>query len=230
MEPSELEQRSDEWAKYKLGKVSASNINRVLAKPKKRNQEESTTRGNYISQLAIEILTGKSAERQFTNYNLERGTQLEPRARAAYELQSSEMVLTAGFIDHPRIPRFGCSPDGMVGDKGLCQIKCPILRIHYEYFKLAKIEKVPTEYFAQMQCELACTGREWNDFCSYNEEYPPEHRIVVTRLFRDDPFIKDMEAAVIAFNQEVDEMVADLRGEKPSMEQQLRDSVKLVRG
>lgn len=225
---AEVEQNTPEWVQIRLGKVTASNVHKVLAKPKKRGQTESTTRRNYISQLAIEILTGKSAEPQIGNWYMEQGTKLEPMARAEYELQVSEMVLTAGFIEHPRLLRAGCSPDALVGDKGLAQFKCPILAIHFEYFRSAKIGKVPPQHYPQMQFELACCAdREWNDFVSFNPQYPADRRRVVIRADRDEPYIKDMESEVMAFNQEVDEMVAELRGTESSMVEILERSLEL---
>jgi hypothetical protein len=228
MDASQVEQGTQAWIDAKLGKVSASNLHKVLAKPKGRGQTESTTRRNYMSQLAIERVTGKSAEPKIQTWHMDRGIQLEPKARAEYEIRVSDMVLTAGFIEHVRIPNAGCSPDALVGDVGLAQFKCPILAIHYDYIKAAKIGKVPTDYYPQVQFEMACTGREWNDFVSYNEQYPPEKRLVIIRSERDDTYIKEIEAEVLQFNQEVEEMAADIRGEESDMTGILELSIKQV--
>jgi putative phage-type endonuclease len=230
MDASNVEQRTEEWRQAKLGKVSASNIHKVLAGPKERGGV-STTRRNYRTQLALEIIDGKSHEQALPKiYWIEQGIRLEPKARAAYELQTEEMVLTAGFVEHPWIPRFGCSPDALVGDHGLAQIKCPIPAVHWdEHHEAAKIGKVPAKYYAQIQCELACTGRKWSDFVSYNEEFPSDKRLIVIRTERDEPFIKDMESSVLAFNQEVDAMVAELRGEEPSLVEKLTASIQMVK-
>jgi predicted phage-related endonuclease len=209
MNTEEIQQGTQDWIDARLGKVTASRIHCVMAKPRRKGQTESTTRANYMAQLAIEILTGKSAEDGYENWNMQRGIKLEPEARSEYELRVSEIVTTAGFIEHPRIARAGCSPDALVGSKGLAQFKCPIPRVHGEYVKLAKIKKVPPEYYPQVQFELACTGRERNDFVSYNDRFPEHNQLVIVRAERDEPYIKELEAAVIEFNAEVDELVKE---------------------
>jgi hypothetical protein len=209
MNTADIQQGTQEWIDARLGNVTASRIHCVTAKPRRKGQTESTTRANYMSQLAVEILTGKSAEESFENWNMQRGIRLEPEARSEYELRVSEIVTTAGFIKHPLIARAGCSPDALVGSKGLAQFKCPILRVHGEYVKSAKIKKVPAEYYPQVQFELACTWREWNDFVSYNDRFPEHNQLVIVRAERDEPYIKELEAAVVEFNAEVDELVKE---------------------
>jgi hypothetical protein len=226
MDSTQVQQGSEAWREARLGKVTASRIRSVMAKPKKKGEAESTTRRNYISQLALEIVTGKSKESQFQSWDMQRGIKLEPEARSEYELRVKEMVLTAGFYEHPTIPRFGASPDALVGEKGLAQFKCPIWAVHYEYRTAAKKGLVPAEYYPQVQCELAVMpNREWNDFVSYNEDYPENSQLIVIRAHRDEALIKDIESAVLAFNSEVDEMVADLSGEESSLESTLVASI-----
>lgn len=211
MNPAELEQGTQEWLDARLGNVTASRISAVLAKPRSKGQTESTTRRNYMAQIACEILTGKSAEVEFESWHTRRGKELEPEARIEYELTSGLTVATVGFVRHPTIPRFGCSPDAFVGEMGMAQFKCPIPAVHFDYIKSAKLKVVPAEYYAQVQCELACNPeREWNDFVSYNKQMPEHLQLVVIRAFRDEPYIREMEAAVVEFNREVDEMIGEL--------------------
>lgn len=210
----DIEQGTQEWLDARLGKVTASRISDVLSKPRGKNSGISTSRRNYMAQIACERLTGKSAEGEeggFRNWHMERGLKLEPEARIEYELRHSVDIRKVGFVDHPRIPRFGCSPDALVGDKGMAQFKCPIPAIHFEYIKAAKNKIVPADYFAQVQCELACNpDREWNDFVSYCKAMPEHLQLIVIRAHRDDVFIKDIEAQVLSFNREVDEMIEGL--------------------
>jgi hypothetical protein len=213
MNSRDVVQGTEAWMEARLGKVTASRIRAVMAKPRSKGQDESSTRRNYMSQLALEIVTGKSREPQFENWHMQRGIKLEPEARSEYELRlkGKEMVLTAGFFEHPRIPRFGCSPDAIVGEKGMAQFKCPIWAVHYDYRQAAKKNIVPAEYRPQVQCELACLpDKEYNDFVSYNPDFPESSQLVIVRAYRDEAYIREIESAVIAFNQEVDEMVAEL--------------------
>ena len=207
---SDLEQGTQEWRDARVAHVTASRICDVLAKPRK-GQRESTTRRNYIAQVACEILTGKSAEREFQSWDTKRGIELEPLARAEYEIRQNVTVRKVGFIEHPRIARLGCSPDGLVGDEGLVQFKCPIPAIHFDYIECAKRGQVPPEYVPQVQCELAChPSRKWSDFVSYNDQMPDHLQLVVIRSERDEAFIAEMEREVLAFLAEVEAQIDKL--------------------
>lgn len=216
MNPELMEQGTPEYKEARAGKVTASRIGDVLAKPR-RGQQESTTRRNYLAQVACEIMTGKSAEREFQTYDMKRGIELEPRARVEYEMRRNVTVRKVGFVEHPRITRAGCSPDGMVGDEGLVQFKCPIPAVHFEYIEAWKVGKVPTEYYAQVQFELGCTGRQWSDFVSYNEQMADHLQLIVIRCRRDDEYIGQLEQEVERFLQDVDAQIARLPkpGEEP---------------
>jgi putative phage-type endonuclease len=217
-----LQQGAKEWRDARLGKVTASRIADILAKPLK-GRKESSARRNYRAELVSQILTGKQRE-EFQSWEMKRGIELEPLARTEYEIQKGVMVDTVGFVPHPRIVRAGASPDGLVGDDGLVQFKCPKTATHIDW-RIAGI--VPTEHRAQMQFEMACTGRQWNDFVSYTDELPDDLCLFVIRLNRDDVAIKESELAVEELLSEVDAMIADLR--KPPLEQQLRDSLELAK-
>jgi hypothetical protein len=135
------------------------------------------------------------------------GIDTEPFARAAYELQQDVMVETVGFATHPEIPRFGCSPDGLVGEDGLVEIKCPNTATHIEYLLAGT---VPAEYQAQMLVEMACTGRQWVDFVSYDPRLPAHLQLFVRRFLRDAARIAEIESKVVQFLEEVDRVLVQL--------------------
>jgi hypothetical protein len=107
-----IEQGSDAWHQLRLGKVTASRVSDVMAKIK---TGESASRKNYRAELVVQRLTGLPSE-SFTNAAMEWGTATEPMARIAYEIAKEVLVEQVGFIEHPTIAMFGCSPDGLVHD------------------------------------------------------------------------------------------------------------------
>lgn len=199
-----MEQRTSEWFKARLGKVTASKVADVLAKTK---TGVSASRANYLSDLVVERLTGQQAE-FYTNDAMQWGTDTEPQARMAYEAFKGVLVDEEGFIDHPSIPNFGCSPDGLVGDDGLLEIKCPNSKTHIDTLLSGK---APSKYIPQMMTQMACTGRQWCDFVSFDPRLPEELQLFVVRVDRDDQYIKIMEDEVTAFLAEVDETVTKLK-------------------
>ncbi len=192
-----IEQRTDEWFAQRLGKVTASRINDVLARLK--NGGEAATRKNYRTQLALERLTGKR-ESAFTNAAMQWGTDCEPLALAAYEAETNSFVDAAEFVLHSSLAESGASPDGLVGKDGLIEIKCPNSATHIEWL-LAGV--VPTEHQNQMLWQMACTGRQWCDFVSYDPRMPEYAQLFIKRLARDDARISDMEAHIAEFCCEV---------------------------
>ena len=154
---AEIEQRTDEWFAARLGKVTASRVADVMAKTK---TGYSASRDNYMAQLVVERITGERAE-SFTNAAMQWGTDQEPFARAAYEAAKDVMVEEEGFVPHPTIQMAGASPDGLVNDDGLVEIKCPNTATQIETLLTGAI---PSKYVAQMQFQMACTGRAWCDF------------------------------------------------------------------
>jgi putative phage-type endonuclease len=202
-----IEQGSAEWLAIRLGKVTASRITDVLAKGK---SSEAATREDYRTELVVQRLTNEPGE-SFTNAAMEWGTQTEPMARIAYEAHANVFVEQVAFVDHPTIEWFGCSPDGLVGETGLLEIKCPNSKTHIKYL-LAN--KPPAKYVPQMQCQMAVTGREWCDFVSYDPRLPEDLQLFVVRLERDEEYIKAMEAEVEKFLGEVSEMYSKLKERK----------------
>jgi putative phage-type endonuclease len=201
-----IEQGSNEWHLLRLGKVTASRIADVLSKGK---SGESASRRNYRTELVVQRLTGLPGE-SFSNAAMEWGTNTEPKARTAYEVEKQQFVEQVAFIDHPSIEWFGCSPDGLVTD-GLIEIKCPNSTTHVDY--LAD-NKPPAKYIPQMQCQMAVTGRQWCDFVSFDPRLPDDLQLFVVRLERDQEYIEAMEAEVKKFLSEVDEMFKKLKERK----------------
>lgn len=189
-------QGSAEWHALRLGKVTASRVSDVLAEIK---SGEAASRANYRAELIAERLTGVAAE-SFANAAMQWGTEQEPFARAAYEVHANELVDQIGFIDHPRIDMSGASPDGLVGKDGLVEFKCPTTSNHVATLISGA---VPSKYVPQMAWQMACTGRKWCDFCSYDPRLPEDLRLFVKRVDRDDKYIAELEAEVEKFLEEV---------------------------
>ena len=202
---TEIAQRSEEWFKARLGKVTASAVADVLAKTK---TGVSASRGNYLIKLAIQRVTGQ-IEESYTNDSMQWGIDNEDQARVAYEIASSKFVDQVGFVDHEIIDWFGCSPDGLVDDDGLVEIKCPNSATHWEYFKT---KEVPKKYFIQMQAQMSCTGRKWCDFVSFDPRMPERSQLLIIRVPRDNTFIDLMEAEVMEFLIEVFDEVQLMKG------------------
>jgi putative phage-type endonuclease len=204
------EQGSPEWFAARLGKVTASRIADVVAKTK---TGPSASRANYMAELLAERLTGVTAE-SFKSDAMKWGTENEPDARAAYEFYRNETVTEVGFVLHPNIDQSGASPDGFVGDDGLVEIKCPNTATHMDTL-LGKM--VPAKYVNQMQWQMACTGRQWCDFVSYDPRMPEHLRMFVKRMPRDDKRIKELETEVAGFLLEIAVKLSELNslyGEK----------------
>jgi putative phage-type endonuclease len=198
-------QGSDAWFQARLGKVSASRLSDVLATVK---TGEAVTRRNYRMQLVCERLTGRKAE-TYTNAHMERGTALEPLARASYELKKGIMVDEVGFVQHPIIEMSGASPDGLV-DGGSIEIKCPTPANHLETMLRGT---APSQYIAQMQWQMACLGDTYKfvDFVSYCPDVGEDLELFIVRVLRDDEYIAEAEKAVIAFLNEVSETFNQLK-------------------
>jgi putative phage-type endonuclease len=198
-----MEQGTEEWFNIRIGKVTASRVADVLAKTK---TGYSTTRDNYMAQLVCERLTGQKGE-SFTNAAMQHGTETEPLARAAYEARYDVLVDEVGFVPHPTIEMSGASPDGLVGDDGLIEIKCPNTATHIETLLS---ESVPNKYYTQMQFQIACTGRKWCDFVSFDNRLPTELQMFVKRVPRDDMYIKLIEDEIVKFLAELDTKINQL--------------------
>jgi putative phage-type endonuclease len=197
-----MEQRTEEWFAARCGKVTASRVADVIAKTK---SGYGAGRANYMADLVVERLTGQKAQ-GFSNAAMEWGVEQEPAARAAYSAKTGILVEEVGFIDHPTVAMSGASPDGFA-EEGLVEIKCPNTATHLEYV-LAQLP--PLKYFTQMQWQMACTGRPFCDFVSYDPRLPERLQLLVVRVPRDDEYIAMLETEVTKFLAELDDKLNQL--------------------
>lgn len=197
------EQGSIDWHMERLGHVTASRLADVMATIK---SGESASRRNYRAELVAQRLTG-NIEHGFTNAAMQWGTDKEPLARAEYEVRKGVFVDQVGFIKHPTIEWSGASPDGLVGDDGLIEIKCPNTATHIDTLLS---QKIPSQYEKQMLWQIACTGRAWCDFVSFDPRMPSDLSFFCKRFEPTMEQIKEAEAAVITFLAEVEETLSKL--------------------
>ena len=198
-----IAQGSPEWFAVRCGKVTASRVADVIAKTK---TGYGASRANYAAELIAERLTQSTAP-GFTNAAMQWGTDQEPHARAAYSFLRDVDVEEIAFVDHPEIAMSGASPDGLVGMDGLVEFKCPNTATHLDTLLS---ETVPGKYITQMQWQMACTGRAWCDFASFDPRLPPSMQLFVKRVDRDASLILDLETEVSTFLAEIDAKVAAL--------------------
>ena len=201
-------QGTPEWHAVRCGKVSASRFSDVMAKG--RGNAESKTRSDYLEQLIDEIVDGEPAL-SYTNADMQWGIEHEAEARQAYANETGNEIVQVGFVELNE--RVGCSPDGLVGDDGLVEIKCPKSKTHRKYITE---NRCPPEYYKQIQGQMWVTGRLWCDFFSYNPRPRPpyEHlRTFLIRVTRDDVVIAEITDAVDKFIEELQVMINRLQEE-----------------
>lgn len=204
MSDFDLIQGSDAWLEARVGSLGASRIAEAVARTK---AGWGASRANLMAEMVAERLTGAPADR-FTSAAMQWGTEKEPEARAAYEFLTDVDVALVGIVRHPSIEGTHASPDGLVGEDGLVEIKAPNTATHIETLLG---QKVPEKYVTQMQWQMACTGRRWCDFASYDPRLPEAMRLFVKRVERDDALIATLEKDIAAFLAELEEKVASLR-------------------
>lgn len=202
-------QGSPEWLAARCGVPSASRFAAIMATLKSGG--EAAERRNYRVDLVIERLTGKPLE-SFQSAAMKQGTEREPFARMAYEEHSGNIVQEVGFCKHNRLEA-GASPDGLIGDDGGLEIKCPERAAHFNYLSLAD-GAAPPEYIWQIQGGMWITGRAWWDFVSWNPDFPAHLQLVVRRVRRDESAIDKLAAAVELFAREIDAEVTRVSGMK----------------
>jgi putative phage-type endonuclease len=203
---TEIVQGSAEWLALRLGNATASRLGAIMAQGRKG--EPSATRANLMAELVAERLTGVPYQ-GYKSAAMERGNEVEPAARGAYEARTGVLVATCGYYAHPSIARSGASPDGLVGDDGLLEIKCPGTAQH---LRTLQGEAIATDYLRQMQWQMECTGRQWCDFVSFDDRLPPNLHLKIIRVDRDPMLIAEITRAVTAFLGELDQLEAELRG------------------
>lgn len=200
----DLIQGSEEWLRARLGKLTASRVADMMAKTK---TGYGASRKNYCAELVIERLTQAIPER-FTTAAMQWGTDHEPEARNLYGMINDVEVHEVGLALHPTIRDAAASPDGLVGDKGLVEIKCPNSATHIETLLT---EKIPSKYVLQMQFQLACTERDWCDFVSFDPRMPTGMVMWTQRVERDDRMISEIDSEAVKFLNEVEGQVKALR-------------------
>lgn len=197
-------QQTPEWYAARLGKVTASSVHKVLARTKTGYGAD---RANYLTQLVLERVTGTKAD-SYTNAAMQWGIDQEPFARAAYEAAKGLLVDEVGFVQHPTIAMAGASPDGLVGDDGMVEIKCPDSKTALECW--LSEDPVESKYFAQMQWQMRCADRAWCDYVVFDPRMPIKAQLFIHRVNRNDTWIKVTEMEVEKFLDEVDSKVAAL--------------------
>lgn len=200
-----MEQRTDEWYEKRLGNITGSRWDEIL--PGKNGYTAS--RKNYIADIICERLTGKSKE-GFTTKAMQQGIGRESMARFEYEMSTGNTVIECGYFVHPYIEHCGASPDGLVNDDGVLEIKCPEKAQHLQTILTGFIKP---EYKTQMQAEIICTQRAWVDFVSYNPDFPSHLQLKIIRILRDKTLIDQMESEAKKTLLEIDEMLLTLKGE-----------------
>lgn len=199
-----IEQGSDAWHQLRVGKVTASRVADIMRKTK---SGVSASRQRYLGELVAERLTGcptvgfKSADMEWGNAN-------EDNARQFYAFMNDVTLETIAFVPHPTIEMAGASPDRLVGDDGLVEIKAPAIHTHIDTLLTGEIEP---DYQKQMCWQMACTGRQWVDLVSYEPRLPENLRMFTKRMHRDETAIKAMEAEVEKFLAEVEDTIHQLR-------------------
>jgi putative phage-type endonuclease len=196
-------QRTEEWFAARLGKVTASRVADVITRTK---TGYGASRANYMAQLICERLTGKQGD-TYQNAAMAWGTEQEPLARGAYEALTGLLVEETGFVPHPTITMAGASPDGLIGDHGLVEIKCPNTATHIETLMS---DTVPGKYETQMQWQMACTDRKWCDFVSYDPRMPSHMQLFIFRVHRNAETIIELEREVEKFLFELDQKIVTL--------------------
>jgi putative phage-type endonuclease len=198
-------QRTPEWYAARAGKVTASRISDVVARTK---SGYGASRAAYMAEIVTERLGGAPKE-FFQTAAMQRGTEMEPIAKERYSIKTGLLVEDAPFVDHPTIAMSGASPDNYIGDDGLGEFKCPMSHTHFSYIES---RTVPSDYFHQIQWQLACTGRQWCDFVSFDDRVPEHLQLLIIRVERDEKHIAMLEEEVAKFNAEVEKKVEYFRG------------------
>lgn len=211
------DQRSEAWFAERAGCITASQMHTVALPREKGVFKSGPRKGqtkpqpkaltDYAHQLAAERLTGKP-RKQVKAAALAWGQDVEPAAVAAYQAETGEIVTLCGFVKHPAHDFIGASPDFLVGDDGGGEVKSPeSSEVHLQTL----LSGLPSEHIEQIQGGLWVTHRKWWDFVSFHPDFPPEHRLYIQRVPRDEAFIAGLEAACIALETDVQEILFQLQ-------------------
>ena len=204
MKVIDCDQGSDTWRQARCGSLGASVLHEVTARTK---SGLSASRANRMATLLVERLTGVPQD-VYQNAAMLHGIETEPEARDAYCFYRDVEVQQIGLVLHPALSGTHASPDGLVGEDGLLEIKCPQPAAH---LSVLLGEPIPQKYMIQIQWQMTCTGRNWTDFVSYSPVFPERMKLHVQRVQRDNELIATLEKDAAAFLNELDEKVAALR-------------------
>ena len=196
-----LLQRHEDWVADRVGKITASRVKDISAKPRKGKALNS-----IMLNLLKERLTGEVTD-FYINEAMQWGIDQEPNAIASYENITGEFVVGCGLINHPTISMSGASPDGLIGKDGLLEAKCPNTETH---LNTILTQQVPDEYLPQITWQMACTSRKWCDFVSYDPRLPEQLQTVIIRVTIDDVDIEALENEVAACNAKLNEIIENL--------------------
>jgi putative phage-type endonuclease len=204
-------QQGDAWLRNRIGRITGSCLADVCsyltrASGAKKAGDSSAKRDGYRMQLIAERLTGRATD-HYVSLSMEHGTNTEDDARIYYEGATRQMCAPVGFVLHPQYDFTGASPDALVGSDGVLEIKCPETTTHLEYIDAGV---VPPEYVAQIMWELACTGRKWADFISFDPRVQDDKlRFFYRRMERDEAMIATYTAEVLKLNAEIEYWIAE---------------------
>lgn len=199
------EQRTEEWFAKRCGKFTGSRFVDVMAKSK-RDGKPLKAYSDLVWDLVVERMTGQ-AQDGVDSFAMRHGRDVEPYARQEYELVTGLAVEQIDFVQHPEYSFVGCSPDGLIGDDGGLEMKCPKdSAIHLQRF----LDGMGDEFIPQVQGCLWVTGRAWWDWVSYDPRMPESHRLLRLRIERDDKYIKTLEESVLAAESEVLSIIEQL--------------------
>lgn len=200
---TDMLQGSELWKKLRLAKVTGTGMKSVLSNGK--GSAPSKMAETYMMELIAEKLTGQ-AKPFFENDAMRWGTETEPQARAMYELNSGNDVLEVAFIERNEF--IGVSPDGLIGDDGMIEIKCPETTTQ---LKRALTDNYSKDYTTQIQMQLWVAEREWCDFLSFDPRLDIDASYLLQRVYRDEKFIDDMQMKTYLFITKMNEILAKLQ-------------------
>lgn len=203
------EQRTDEWLALRCGRITGTAFTDVMNFTK--DGKPGAGRKNLIARLAVEAMT-KAQSETYQNAAMRRGIELEPEARLAYESETGYLVDQEAFIVHPDHDFIGVSPDGLIDDDGMVEIKCP--ESMHKHLDALLNGGHAVEYRWQVMGQLWVAKREWNDVASYDPRFPERKRLAIKRVHRDDKAIKELERECLAVWAEVQETIEKLTKEQ----------------
>ena len=213
---STLEQHSDEWTRARLGKLTGSNLHKIV----NAKGAVSKTRKSHMGELMAERFTGIAAATVQTKA-MTAGTEMEAIARFAYEIRTGNLVTETGFIDHPSVKGFGASPDGMVddvhlmtGNLGGMEIKCPESK---KAIETLETEEIDTGYILQIYANMLCSVRPWWEFVSYDSRIPEPADLFIKRVPFDAAYGLEIMRDVVAFLSELDTRCKQLIRKRPEL-------------